>query len=553
MSRVRVGPASTVPQWRTRFVALDPHDIATFVLVLSLVVIAIATVGDYAISNDEEVQQRYGELIIAYWRSGLTDLTVFNYKNLYLYGGLFDIAATLLGRVLPFDLYVVRHALCALVGIAGIGAAWATARLLAGPRAGALAAVLLAACGPWYGAMFNHTKDIPFAAAMMAATYFLLRSSRHLPRPHWRDVLLFALCLGAALGQRATGLLLIGYVLVLMIVQALAAGHRDWRSLTSFISGAAIRFSPGFALAYLVMVLAWPWAAQAPLNPIAAIFDFAHFHYPIRTVLSGDVYLMADVPRWYVPEYLAIKLPLLMLFGAALAVAWSIQRYRKVSSEPWPAHAALFVGFTVVFPLLCQVILHGPAFTGMRHFLFVVPPVTVLAAVGLDAALRSAAARSFAFGVGCSAATVLLLLWNASTLVRLHPYEYVFFNPLVGGVEGASRRYDTDYWVNIMPEAVGDLEAYVGSLGRHDHRFTVAVCGERLSFEKEANAQLQWTPDWRHADFFIAPTHMNCDFALQGKVIYRIVRDGALIGVVKDRRALLHPQMAAARRDIGAK
>lgn len=554
MSRIGAGVVSAGARLRARLAALDPYDAAAIGLLLALVVIALATVGDYAISNDEEVQQRYGELIIAYWRSGLTDLTVFNFKNLYLYGGLFDVAATLLGRVLPFDLYVVRHTLCALVGIAGIAATWATARLLAGPRAAALAAALLAACGPWYGAMFNHTKDIPFGAAMMAATYVLLRCSRHLPRPPWREILLFGLCLGAALGQRATGLLVIGYVLVLLMMQALAAGHRDLRSITSFIAKAAIRFSPGFAVAYLVMILAWPWAAQAPLNPIEAIFAFAHFHYPIRTVLSGEVYLMGDVPRWYVPEYLAIKLPLLTLLGAALAVVWAIRRpHRDTSRDSWTMHAALFIVFTVAFPLLCQVLLHGPAFTGMRHFLFIVPPLTVLAALGLETALRSAATRSFALGIGCSTATALLLLWNASTLVRLHPYEYVFFNPFVGGVEGASRRYDTDYWVNIMPEAVGDLETYVGKRRPHDRRYTVAVCGERLSFEKEANAQLQWTADWRHADFFIAPTHMNCDLALQGKVIDRIVRDGAVIGVVKDRRALLHPQLAAAGHDVRTK
>ena len=29
---------------------------------------------------------------------------------------------------------------------------------------------------------------------------------------------------------------------------------------------------------------------------------------------------MAEVPRWYVPAYLAIKLPLVMLVGAALAL-----------------------------------------------------------------------------------------------------------------------------------------------------------------------------------------------------------------------------------------
>ncbi|HZP75342.1 MAG TPA: glycosyltransferase family 39 protein [Pseudolabrys sp.] len=533
--------------WRARLAALDRYDVASALLLLALVVIALATLGDYAISNDEEVQQRYGELILAYYRSGFTDQTVFNFKNLYLYGGLFDVVATLLGKFLPFDLYTIRHGLCALIGVGGIAATCATARLLAGPRAGALAVALIAVCGAWYGGMFNHTKDIPFGAAMMAATYFLLRCARDLPQPRWRDVLLLGLTIGAALGQRVTGLLVIGYVLLIVMLGAAATQRRDIRSFTDYIGRSAIRFAPGFVLAYLVMIVAWPWAARAPLNPIAALFDFAEFHYPIRTVLSGHVYLMGDVPRWYVPTYLAIKLPLLTLLGALVATAWAIGHRHASGTMAQTRNAILFIAFTIGFPLLCQVALRGPAFTGMRHFLFVVPPLTVLAAIGLETALRSTSARSFALGTGLAASLTLILLWNASQLVRLHPYEYVFFNPLVGGIEGADRRYDTDYWVNIMPEAVGDLEAYVAPLEAHrlhGHRFTVAVCGERLPFEKEADAGLSWTPDWDHADFFIAPTHMNCDRALDGKIIATIARAGAVIGVVKDRRALLPSTIA---------
>ena len=105
-------------------------------------------------------------------------------------------------------------------------ATWATARLIGGARAGALAAVTLALCGVWYGGMFNHTKDVPFAAAMMAATYFLCRAARDLPRPRLRDLLGFGLMLGAALGLRAMGLLLIGYVLV-----AVHCRYRNMRRL----------------------------------------------------------------------------------------------------------------------------------------------------------------------------------------------------------------------------------------------------------------------------------------------------------------------------------
>ena len=157
-----------------RIARFDAYDIATVVLIIALVVIALCTFKDYAISNDEGVQHRYGELIIAYYTSGFTAQGVFSFENLYLYGGLFDIAAVLLSHLVPIDPYDLRHILCALIGIGGIGATAATARLIAGPRAALIAAIGLSVCGAWYGTMFNHTKDIPFAAAMMGATLFLI-------------------------------------------------------------------------------------------------------------------------------------------------------------------------------------------------------------------------------------------------------------------------------------------------------------------------------------------------------------------------------------------
>ena len=94
-----------------------------------------------------------------------------------------------------------------------------------------------------------------------------------------------------------------------------------------------------------------------------------------------------------------------------------------------------------------------------------------------------------------------------------------------------------------MQEAVEDLEKYLDRNGqpigkRPERRYSVAVCGERLPFERAADARLQYTSDWRHADFFIAPTHMNCDRALDGRIVATIERLGVLIGVVKDRREI---------------
>jgi len=523
------------------------YDYACGILLAGLLPLVALTFRDYGISNDEEVQHRYGELIVAYYSSGFADRSLFDYKNLYLYGGLFDIVAVLLAKILPLDVYDLRHLLSALIGVAGIGATAAVARLISGPRAGLIAALALTLCGPWFGAMFNHTKDIPFAAAMIGAIYFLLRASRNFPQPRWGDLIGFGVLLGAATGLRALGFLLIGYAgIAVMIAASRFWGTADGvKSAVSFAVRSGWRFIPVLALAYLIMIAAWPWAAQAPLNPLRAIFSFAHFHYEIRTIVGGEIYKMADVPWWYVPVYLAIKSPLLILTGAACAIAFAVRRTSERNGGRRRIDVA-FIAFVAIFPVFCEMVTEGPAFTGMRHFLFVMPPLAVLSGIGFDALMRALQPWRIA-RTAAVVAFAAALTWNAGLLVRLHPYEYMFYNSLVGGLQGAERRYEMDYWVNMMPEAVQALENYLNLAHEKSPRtYTVGVCGERFSFENYADKRLQASPGWLEADFYIAPTHMNCDKLVEGRVIAKIERLGVTIGVVKDRRGVTQKALGRA-------
>jgi hypothetical protein len=533
----------------SRLARSDIYDLLALAAFAALALLVLLTFDDYAISNDEMVQHRYGEFILAYYTSGFADQALFHFDNLYLYGGLFDIIAILLDRLLPFDLFTIRHFLCGLTGIGGIIATWAAARLLAGPRAGLLALSALAVCGPWYGTMFNHTKDVPFAAAMMGATFFLLRGARDLPRPRQRDLLMFGLLLGCALGLRATGLLLIIYAGLFVLLRSTDVA--TWPERARFVGSTILRALPAMVLAYGIMIAAWPWAGLEPLNPIRAILAFSHFHYGIQTLAFGQIYEMGEVPRWYIPAYLAIKLPLTILVGAFIAlfaIVWAPRgdgllrnaRQREIS----------MLAFIAVFPVLCQVIGQGPAFTGMRHFIFVVPPLAALAGIGFDALLAKFESRGRLLGASALAGVVGAFVINAVTLVQLHPYEYLFFNPLVSGLEGASRRFDMDYWSNIMPEAVGSLEAFLNQRERTTStpraRYTVGVCAERQSFEKEAkdDPRLVWVDEWEEADFFISSTQMDCDRRMAGETIATIQRFGVPIGVVKDRRTITRPWLS---------
>ena len=540
-------------KWSRHFGAFD---LLTALLIITITSIALWTFRDYAVSNDEGLQHHYGQLILEYYRSGMTDETVFGFRDLYLYGGLFDIVSVRLGEIFAsFDVYDIRHILCALIGIAGIAATAATARTISGSRAGFIAAVALAVCGCWYGTMFNHTKDVPFAAGMIGATYMLIRIMRRLPRPRFGDVLLFGLLTGCALGIRVLALLLVfyaGFAVLLAMPQPLQG---NWRSTSRFILRSMAWLCPAFVVAYLIMIAAWPWAALAPLNPVRGLFEFAEFQKHIETLLEGHIYPMETVPRLYVPIYILIRVSLMTLAGAAIGLlfAGASPLARRAGLPPSSRREIAFVALTVAFPLACQVISKGPAFTGLRHFTFVLPPLAVLAGIGIDSAVTALSSWRKSFGVAALAAASVYFAWNASVLVRLHPYEYLYYNPAVGGLNGASRLYVTDYWVNIMPEAVSQLEQYLDRTERDGRSltprdYTVGVCGERVSFERERYAferrlkriRLRWIKNqqWGRADFFIAPTHLSCDKIMDGKVVATISRLGVPIGYVKDRRAI---------------
>ena len=555
---VQHGTVGTGRDWQTARVirpltSSESYGLLTGGILLALAVSALFTFRDYAISNDEGVQHHYGELIIAYYRTGFAARDLFTFQNLYLYGGLFDIIAVALAHVTSVDPYDLRHILCAMTGIGGIAASAATARLIAGPRAGLIATVALTLCGAWYGAMFNHTKDIPFAAAMMGATLLLVRNARALPAPRGSDVAAFGLFAGAALGERSLGLLLFVYLALAIIL------YLPWRdggrACAHLAVRSALRTFPGLALAYIVMILAWPWAALLPLNPIRGLFAFSEFHYSIRTIFAGQTYQMANVPRIYVPCYVLIRLPLITLAGALLAVIpLFLRAFERDGKQQWRDIAIILLA--VIVPLASEVAFHGPAFTGMRHFLFVLPPIATLAGVGFSRLLDALeSGRQLALG-----ATVTLIsacfLWEGALLVRLHPYENLSYNALVGGLEGAFRRYDMDYWFNSMPEAIHRLEAYLRTNKPLNETqplkiYSVAVCGERLTFDRTVTLpQLQWDfrPAWEDSEFFIATTHMNCDRDLDGEIVGTVERFGVPIAYVKDRRAIM--QRATASRAL---
>lgn len=517
-------------------------DLLAAALLALLAALVCATFRDYGISNDEEVQHVYGQKLLDFYLSGFADRSAFEYRNLYLYGGLFDMAAVALAHLSPFGAYETRHLLSGLIGVGGVAAAWRLARHLAGPRAGFLAAVLMGGTAVWYGASFNHTKDVPFAVGMTLSLLLACRVLERLPKPPLASTLWLGVAIGVTLGLRVGGLLAVVYVVVAAGGWFALRVRRRREGALRELAQAALALAPAAAAAYALMALCWPWAAFAPLNPLRALQAFSHFNYAIDTKFAGAEMKMYAVPATYLPVYLALKLPLSALFGVALAAAFAAGALwrRRIATKRAPSVG--LVAFAAAFPVVYFMAARPPAYDAIRHFMFVVPPLIVLAALGYDRLWLALSRFGRLAAAAAPAALALATAHQAWSLVALHPHQYVYYNELVGGLEGASDGYVTDYWVNTAPEAIEALEAHL----RRENGgrtvlgpYTVAFCGERISSEAYMAPYLRWTKDWRRADFFISPTHMGCDRVLAGRVIHEVRRLGVTLGVVKDRRPML--------------
>ena len=529
-----------------------PWDSRSLAVVIVATALVLATFRDYGVTWDEDAHNWYGNFVLDYYLSFFGDKTALHWRDLYNYGAVFDTIAAALNRISPIGVYETRHLLNGLVGVLGLIGCWKLARTVAGARAGFIATLLLILTPNYYGQMFNNPKDIPFAAGVVWATYYMVRVIPTLPRPPPRLVAKLGAVIGASMGVRIGGLLLVCYLAVLVALDG------TWRALAA--RRAAVLFSalstscrhvlvPVMLVAYPVMLLFWPWAQTDPVeNPLRALQFFSHQTFPFYTLFAGQLIPATDLPWTYLPTYIAIALPelvLVLLLCAPIVAAAALWRGRfAVRREQ--ALGACAIGIGIVFPVAYAIAIKAVLFDGMRHFIFVLPLIAVAAAFAADRGLVWLARLPYRRPI--VVALALYGLAHLSIMAMLHPDQYVYYNAFVGGVEGAQRKFKLDYWANSYAEAVQGLEDDLLTLYAvdfEDREFSVAVCGPPVSADYYFPSNFRFTRDRARADFFIAFTKDNCDRSLPGRPVYRVERMGALLSVVLDRRDLIAQRQTA--------
>ena len=510
-------------------------------VVLALVAAGAAlTFRDYGLGWDDYTHSQYGELLIALYTSGLRDTAALTFVNLYLYGGGFDMAAALLAKVLPFDLFETRRLAGAMVGWIGLFTTWRIGRRAGGPLAGALALILLATCPLYYGHMFINPKDAPFAVAMTVFLLGLVRLLEEYPKPSAATLVIVGLGFGLSIGSRImAGFGVIAAVLSIGLLVLIDTQYHGLRAALAPLRRLLLRLIPAAILAYAVMGLVWPWGVVNPLNPIRAIETFSHFfEKPWHELYGGERITPPEMPRSYVLVLMGFKLPEIFSLLAAAGVTGALVAVFRPALLPRTRAVLLSIALAALLPIAITVITRPAMYNGVRHFVFVLPPLAV--AGGLAGAWIAGHATRF----GRTASRIVAAIFAAGIalpvigMVRLHPYEYVFYNQVIGGARGAQPLYMLDYWGLALKQAGNALRDALAARGEAPpagRKWKIAVCGPHPPAQVALGDRFEPTWDPKGADFALALGTFYCA-RLDAPLVAEVIRDGVSFARAYDLR-----------------
>ncbi|HTA77576.1 MAG TPA: hypothetical protein VK791_10490 [bacterium] len=272
------------------------------------------------------------------------------------------------------------------------------------------------------------------------------------------------------------------------------------------------------------MRMLWPYLDHDYFRGMRDIFKESRFYYWDGLVLFAGQLIHPTARLWaYLPVWFLITTPLFILTGFLFSF---VAKKEKAVSSLWIL-LALAAGFNFGLYLILKPIIYN----GLRHYLFLVPILSVMAVIGMIELYRGVAsslAKKATLGL-----VLLNILMVAVQCVRLYPYDYLYFNELIGGLPGAYGHYETDYEGASLKEATQWLSTVAAQNPNVLMNVKISASQEQCDYyfrsnmkeQDEVNRANYWVALNKEADFQLTPNFKN-------KVVHIVEREGVPLAYV---------------------
>jgi tetratricopeptide (TPR) repeat protein len=413
---------------------------------------------DAGVTCDEVLHYNQSVSVYNYYASLGKDQSALNtpVTHLQYYGQSYDNLVTILIRWFNIDdIYGFRHIMSTIAGwltivITSLFAVW-----IAGYGAGIIVLFLFAVSPTFLGHAQNNLKDIPFALGYIAGIYYILKFLLSDSGNSKKNILFLTLSIGFCLSIRAGGLVLICYLFLFLFLSWLVKYLKEQRVEIIEIKTKMIRAIVISVVSYFLSIILWPYALQNPiLNPLKSYHVMVQYPDTFRQIFEGKVEWSDFMPWYYLPEYMAITIPIVVLSGLILFILFS---QRIFSSGK--AFIYLCLIFSILFPVIFVILERSNLYSAWRHFLFIYPGIVLISSIGF---LRLFHYIKNRYLLWASIVLIAILSINPLKFMILNPeYSYIYYNQLVGGLKGAYGRYETDYYFVSLKKASEWLIKYL--------------------------------------------------------------------------------------------
>lgn len=352
-------------------------------------------------------------------------------------------------------------------------------------------------------------KDVPFAIAYFVSLTLIILLKKH-DNPF--SLLVLGFSFGITQSLRIVGYSI--YPVYVLYVLSSKLNFLKYKKLFKLFSRTMVIFLIGF----LIHMATLPYLGADPFSHFKDLF-MTGIQFPWNgEMLFGSKLISADsLPWYYLPTWIVITTPVFILFLF----------FNSLSQIKSKASTARLLWIAIVTNLALFFLLKPRIYDGLRHFLFLLPIISSLAALSFLKIFNQKKKLIF-LGV---AINILLV---AISIYKLFPYQYVYFNEFVGGTKGAANKYEVDYWGASYKEVVSWLN---NNIDRNIEQ-KVFFCGDPTQLTYYAEFPITLVKNPADAELLICHHRAENDkiFDIFSEKLFAVERVGVTLAEAKSKK-----------------
>ncbi len=501
---------------------------------------SISIVKDYGLSWDEEYQWRdNGEIVYNYiFHHGTKALLEGNEKY---HGPAFELILVFIQKAFNLtdtrDVYLVRHFVTFLSFFIGVIFFYFLCKRCFKSWKIALTGCIFLVLSPRiFADSFYNSKDLPFLVSFIIGMYALLVYHE---KPTHKTAILFALASAFSIDTRVLGIIL-----------PLTSFGFLWIELVhSTIVNKKTRINYASTATYIVLLIAftilfWPVLWEEPIYHFTAAFaEMSKYHWGGNVLYLGEYIKASNLPWHYLPVWIGVSTPVAYLLLFLIGLFYIVKQFYSGANNSIiqrQQHALILI--CMFLPIIMVIALKSAVYDGWRHVFFIYPAFIMIALYGLK--------YMYTLLLKWKKAVIICLMliigFNFTQLICLHPHEYVYFNFLAGkDMKTAKANFELDYYGVSSKEALEYILAHDPSTELKIH---AEQTPQRLNVQyltDEQRSRIRFV-DLEYADYFVCQYRFHKHpYDFKNEFFSVKVGNASIMSVFKltpAERAMLGPQ-----------